>query len=106
MCWRLALPVFARCRASCCARALEAPPWARARSLRYFHAHTLVAGHPLGFHGEPGAMLGGLIIGMIESFWSAYLSPEYKDVATFAILILVLMFRPSGLLGRPEIEKV
>lgn len=34
-------------------------PWARARSLRYFHAHTLVAGHPLGFHGEPGAMLGG-----------------------------------------------
>ncbi|KPC51903.1 ABC transporter permease subunit [Amantichitinum ursilacus] len=54
----------------------------------------------------PGAMLGGLIIGMIESFWSAYLSPEYKDVATFVILILVLMFRPSGLLGRPEVEKV
>ncbi|KAF0812864.1 High-affinity branched-chain amino acid transport system permease protein LivH [Andreprevotia sp. IGB-42] len=54
----------------------------------------------------PGAMLGGLIIGMIESFWSAYLSPEYKDVATFGILILVLMFRPSGLLGRPEVEKV
>jgi len=54
----------------------------------------------------PGAMLGGLIIGMIESFWSAYLSPEYKDVATFSILILVLMFRPSELLGRPEVEKV
>ncbi|MBM3115101.1 branched-chain amino acid ABC transporter permease LivH [Jeongeupia naejangsanensis] len=54
----------------------------------------------------PGAMLGGLIIGMIESFWSAYLSPEYKDVATFVLLILVLMFRPSGLLGRPEVEKV
>ncbi|MGE5384337.1 MAG: ABC transporter permease subunit [Betaproteobacteria bacterium] len=54
----------------------------------------------------PGAMLGGLIIGLIEAFWSAYLSPEYKDVATFAILILVLMFRPSGLLGRPEVEKV
>ncbi|GAB7129598.1 branched-chain amino acid ABC transporter permease [Silvimonas sp. JCM 19000] len=54
----------------------------------------------------PGAMLGGLIIGMIESFWSAYLSPEYKDVATFVILILVLMFCPSGLLGRPEVEKV
>ena len=49
----------------------------------------------------PGAMLGGLIIGMIEAFWSAYLSAEYKDVATFSILILVLMFRPSGLLGRP-----
>ncbi|BCL74713.1 branched-chain amino acid ABC transporter permease [Jeongeupia sp. HS-3] len=54
----------------------------------------------------PGAMLGGLIIGLIESFWSAYLSPEYKDVATFVLLILVLMFRPSGLLGRPEVEKV
>ena len=54
----------------------------------------------------PGAMLGGLLIGMIESFWSAYLWPEYKDVATFSILILVLMFRPSGLLGRPEVEKV
>ena len=54
----------------------------------------------------PGAMLGGVLIGLIESFWSAYLAPEYKDVATFAILILVLMFRPSGLLGRPEVEKV
>jgi len=54
----------------------------------------------------PGAMLGGLIIGLIEAFWSAYLSAEYKDVATFTILILVLMFRPSGLLGRPEVEKV
>ena len=54
----------------------------------------------------PGAMLGGLIIGLIEAFWSSYLSAEYKDVATFSILILVLMFRPSGLLGRPEVEKV
>ncbi|MBR0566939.1 branched-chain amino acid ABC transporter permease LivH [Azoarcus sp. L1K30] len=54
----------------------------------------------------PGAMLGGLLIGLIESFWSAYLWAEYKDVATFAILVLVLMLRPSGLLGRPEVEKV
>ena len=54
----------------------------------------------------PGAMLGGLIIGLIEAFWAAYLSPEYKDVATFVLLIMVLMFRPSGLLGRPEVEKV
>lgn len=54
----------------------------------------------------PGAMLGGLLIGLIEAFWAAYLSAEYKDVATFTILILVLMFRPSGLLGRPEVEKV
>ncbi|MFC5302286.1 ABC transporter permease subunit [Azospira restricta] len=54
----------------------------------------------------PGAMLGGLIIGLVEAFWGAYLWAEYKDVATFGILILVLMFRPSGLLGRPEVEKV
>ena len=54
----------------------------------------------------PGAMLGGLLIGLIEAFWSAYLAAEYKDVATFVILILVLMFRPSGLLGHPEVEKV
>ncbi len=54
----------------------------------------------------PGAMLGAILIGLIEAFWVAYLPPEYKDVATFAILILVLMFRPSGLLGRPEVEKV
>lgn len=54
----------------------------------------------------PGAMLGGVLIGLIEAFWAAYLSPEYKDVATFVILIIVLMFRPSGLLGRPEVEKV
>ena len=54
----------------------------------------------------PGAMLGGLLIGLIEAFWSGYFSVEYKDVSVFAILILVLVFLPSGLLGRPEVEKV
>jgi branched-chain amino acid transport system permease protein len=54
----------------------------------------------------PGAMLGGLLIGLIEAFWSAYFSIEYKDVAAFAILVIVLIFRPTGLLGRPEVEKV
>jgi branched-chain amino acid transport system permease protein len=54
----------------------------------------------------PGAMLGGLAIGLIETFWSAYFSIEYKDVAAFSILIVVLIFRPTGLLGRPEVEKV
>ena len=54
----------------------------------------------------PGAMLGGLLIGLIEVFWAGYFSSEYKDVAAFAILVLVLIFRPSGLLGKPEIEKV
>ncbi|MFQ5783829.1 MAG: branched-chain amino acid ABC transporter permease LivH [Alphaproteobacteria bacterium] len=54
----------------------------------------------------PGAMLGGLLIGLIEVFWSAYFTLEYKDVAAFSVLVLVLIFRPSGLLGKPEIEKV
>ena len=54
----------------------------------------------------PGAMLGGLLLGLIEAFWSGYFSVEYKDVASFAILILVLIFMPYGLLGTPEIEKV
>ncbi len=54
----------------------------------------------------PGAMLGGLLIGLIEVFWSAYFTIEYKDVAAYSILVLVLIFRPTGLLGRPEVEKV
>jgi branched-chain amino acid transport system permease protein len=59
-----------------------------------------------GIGSVPGAMLGGLLIGLIEAFWSAYFSVEYKDVAAFAILVLVLIFRPTGLLGRPDVEKV
>ncbi|MEE1544227.1 MAG: branched-chain amino acid ABC transporter permease LivH, partial [Alphaproteobacteria bacterium] len=51
----------------------------------------------------PGAMLGGMLLGMVEAFWSGYFTVEYKDVAAFGILVLVLIFRPSGLLGRPEI---
>jgi branched-chain amino acid transport system permease protein len=54
----------------------------------------------------PGAVLGGLIIGLIEAFWSAYFSTDYKDVAAFSILAIVLVFMPSGLLGKPEVEKV
>jgi branched-chain amino acid transport system permease protein len=54
----------------------------------------------------PGAMLGGLLIGLIEVFWSGYVGSAYKDVAAFSVLILVLIFRPTGLLGKPEIEKV
>ena len=54
----------------------------------------------------PGAMIGGVLIGMIESFWGGYVNAEYKDVAVFCALILVLLIRPNGLFGRPEIEKV
>ncbi|MBV1701200.1 MAG: branched-chain amino acid ABC transporter permease LivH [Hyphomicrobiales bacterium] len=54
----------------------------------------------------PGAVLGGLIIGLIETFWAGYFSADYKDVAAFSILAVTLIFLPSGLLGRPEVEKV
>ncbi len=54
----------------------------------------------------PGAVLGGLLIGLIETFWSGYFSIDYKDVAAFSILAIVLIFMPQGLLGRPEVEKV
>jgi branched-chain amino acid transport system permease protein len=54
----------------------------------------------------PGAVIGGLLIGLIETFWSAYFSTDYKDVAAFSILVIVMIFLPQGLLGRPEVEKV
>ena len=54
----------------------------------------------------PGAVIGGLLIGLIETFWSAYFSSDYKDVAAFSILAVTLIFMPSGLLGRPDVEKV
>ncbi|MGY8870262.1 high-affinity branched-chain amino acid ABC transporter permease LivH [Neptunomonas japonica] len=54
----------------------------------------------------PGAVLGGLILGVTEALTAAYFPSEYKDVVAFGLLILILLFRPSGLLGKPEVEKV
>lgn len=54
----------------------------------------------------PGAMLGGLLLGILESVFSGMVSTDYKDVFAFSILVLVLIFKPSGLLGRPAVEKV
>lgn len=54
----------------------------------------------------PGAMLGGIILGVAEAMTSAYLSTEYKDVVSFGLLIGVLLIMPTGILGRPEVEKV
>ena len=54
----------------------------------------------------PGAVLGGLVLGVTEAMTSGYLSSQYKDAVAFALLILILLFRPTGILGRPEVEKV
>jgi len=54
----------------------------------------------------PGAVLGGLLIGLVETFWAAYFSSDYKDVAAFSVLAITLIFLPRGLFGRAEVEKV
>lgn len=54
----------------------------------------------------PGAMLGGVILGVAETFAAAYISSEYKDIVAFGLLVLILLVRPTGLLGKPEVEKV
>ncbi|MBS99929.1 MAG: high-affinity branched-chain amino acid ABC transporter permease LivH [Oceanospirillaceae bacterium] len=54
----------------------------------------------------PGAMLGGLILGVTEALTAAYFPSEYKDVVAFSLLVLILLFRPTGILGKPEVEKV
>jgi branched-chain amino acid transport system permease protein len=53
-----------------------------------------------------GAVIGGILIGLIETMWSAYFTIDYKDVAAFSILAITLIFLPQGLLGRPDVEKV
>ncbi len=54
----------------------------------------------------PGAMLGGFVLGFTESFASAYIGGDYKDIVSFVLLLLILLVLPSGLLGKAEIEKV
>ncbi|MBZ0155268.1 MAG: branched-chain amino acid ABC transporter permease [Alphaproteobacteria bacterium] len=54
----------------------------------------------------PGAMLGGILLGLVESTGAAYLSSEYKDAYAFVILLIILLIKPSGILGRRTEEKV
>ena len=54
----------------------------------------------------PGAMLGGLLLGIIEILGKAYISTELGDALVFSVLIIVLLFKPAGLLGKPVHEKV
>lgn len=59
-----------------------------------------------GFGSLPGAMIGGIILGIVETFCSLYISTAYKDVFTFIVLIIVLFWRPHGILGQAGISKV
>lgn len=54
----------------------------------------------------PGAVLGGIVLGLTESFATGYVSSDYEDVFAFSLLVLILIFKPSGLLGKAEIQKV
>ena len=54
----------------------------------------------------PGAMAGGLILGVIEALVSGFISSTFRDAAAFAILIIILLFKPSGIFGKNVREKV
>jgi branched-chain amino acid transport system permease protein len=59
-----------------------------------------------GIGSMPGAVLGSLVLGWSESFFTGYISSDYEDVFAFLFLVFILIFRPSGLLGRKESDKV
>jgi branched-chain amino acid transport system permease protein len=59
-----------------------------------------------GIGNVPGAMLGGFLLGLLETFAIGFISPTYKDVIAFVVLVLVLLIKPSGLLGVRAPQKV
>jgi branched-chain amino acid transport system permease protein len=59
-----------------------------------------------GIGSMPGAVLGSLVLGWTESFFTGYVSSDYEDVFAFLFLVLILIFRPSGILGRADTDKV
>jgi branched-chain amino acid transport system permease protein len=54
----------------------------------------------------PGAMLGGLLIGMAEAYTTGYISSTFQNLIVFGLLVLVLLIKPTGLLGKPQLVKV
>ncbi|WP_018124025.1 branched-chain amino acid ABC transporter permease [Desulfovibrio oxyclinae] len=59
-----------------------------------------------GIGSVPGAMLGALILGQTEAFATGYVSSDYEDVFAFALLVLILIFRPAGIMGKEPVQKV
>ena len=58
-----------------------------------------------GFNSLPGAVVGGVLLGVLENLAGVYVSSAFKDVVTFGVLLAVLILRPAGILGRPEIRR-
>jgi branched-chain amino acid transport system permease protein len=54
----------------------------------------------------PGAVIGGCLLGILENLFGGYISLEFKSVVAFAVIVLVLTVRPSGLLAKPYVKKV
>ena len=59
-----------------------------------------------GMQSIPGAIIGGLLVGLIEQFAGAYISPKSSDILIYGLLLLILMFRPWGLFGQRELGRV
>ena len=53
-----------------------------------------------------GAVIGGLLLGLLEQFSAGYLSSQYKDAVAFIVILIVLLARPQGLFGRAGVERV
>jgi branched-chain amino acid transport system permease protein len=71
-----------------------------------FGLSTLVVVIVGGLDSVVGALLGGLLVGLVEAWAGAYLGGEYKVIATFSLLLLVLLVRPYGLFGTHDIERL
>jgi len=75
-------------------------PWMGTLTIKAFIA--AVVG---GLGSLPGAVLGSFILGMVETFASGYVSSSFRDLFSYAIMIIIIIFLPSGLLGRNTSEK-
>jgi branched-chain amino acid transport system permease protein len=59
-----------------------------------------------GFGNIPGSMIGGIVLGLLETIGGSFISSGYKDCIAFVVLILVLIFKPAGIMGKFHVEKV